>query len=300
MAMNLLDQLLNLAGLKLPEAKDRYDPSVYRQEVAKQDVISPTSAATETARAKKTSAKGKAGEELTGVAKYMAKKQQQEQPEPVEEVQETATEAKEPGLTGVAKYLAKLDREAQERAEAEAAAFANMSSVERYLARLEGKKIPVTTAKAKAPEKNETEKKPLTRVERYLSEQAGAAPTKTATSAAKPASKEPKPAAPAVAKAEKPVVAAKPAAPAKPAEEKKSKAAAPVNKESVSKAAPAGKLVDLTAKVVQCHAVTSRGVQCKNKTGLVSIEKTIDKQKYRFFACKLHDTDSFKPFPDLL
>lgn len=300
MAMNLLDQLLNLAGLKLPEAKDRYDPSVYRQEVAKQDVISPPSSATETARAKKTGAKGKAGEELTGVAKYMAKKQQQEQPEPVEEVQETAAETKEPGLTGVAKYLAKLDREAQERAEAEAAAIANMSGVERYLARLEGKKIPAPAAKPKAPEKKETVEKPLTRVERYLSEQTGATTAKTATSAAKPVPKEPKPAAPAVAKAEKPVVAAKPSAPAKPVEEKKSKPAATAVKEPVAKAAPAGKLIDLTGKFVQCHAVTSRGVQCKNKTGLVSLEKTINKQKYRFFACKLHDTDSFKPFPDLL
>ncbi|GAB4271930.1 MAG: hypothetical protein Kow0065_21380 [Methylomicrobium sp.] len=299
MAMNFLDQLLNLAGLKLPEGKERYDPSVYRQEVVKQD---DRSTATEAIRVKKTTDKPRGAEELTGVARYMAKKQQQEHPEVAEEVQE-ATAPTDEALTGVAKYLARLEQEAREKAQAEATAWANMSSVERYLARLEGRKPPESAdieAATPKDKEQEPEAKPLTRVERYLSEQSVKALTPTATKNQKVVDTTPT--------VSKPTVTVEPAAPqkvveanvatqSKPVEEKKHQPVQPIAKQAVVKEAKVDKPVDLTGKTEQCQAMTSRGVQCKNKTGLVVVEKAIDNRQYRFSVCKLHNTKAFKPFP---
>lgn len=301
MAMNFLDQLLNLAGLKLPEAKERYDPSVYiQQEDIKPAAIKSSTANAEPARANKTTQQEQATSELTGVAKYMAKQKQQEQPQAANEAQPDAGEPKTAQLSGVARYVAKLEQEAREKAEVEAAALANMSGVERYLARLEGKTVapPNQTPVTNTPE----EIKP-TRVERYLSSRIEKESAKTVAAPAKPVAKETKPAAKPVetqAKQPETAPASKQAQPAKPAEKKASKSSAPVKKEQEVKTAPSDKIIDLTVNGEQCHASTSRGKRCRRSTGLKVIERTIDGKKYRFYACPQHSNKNFIPSPELL
>ncbi len=295
MAMNFLDQLLNLAGLKLPEAKERYDPSVYIQEE-----IKPSVANAEPTRSNKTAQQEQATSELTGVAKYMAKQKQQEQPQAAQETQSNTDEPKTAQLSGVARYVAKLEQEAREKAEAEAAALANMSGVERYLAKLEGKNVappnqtPVTyTQKEVAP----------TRVERYLSSRIEKESAKTVATPAKPAVKETKAAAKPVVsevKQPEPTTVSKQEPPAKPAEKKASKPSAPVKKEPEVKTAPSDKIIDLTVNGEQCHATTSRGKRCRRSTGLKVIERTVDGKRYRFYACPQHNNKDFQPSPEIL
>ncbi len=295
MAMNFLDQLLNLAGLKLPEAKERYDPSVYRQEE-----IKPSAAKAEPARANKTAQQEQATSELTGVAKYMAKQKQQEQPQSAQETQPDAGEPKTAPLSGVAKYVAKLEQEAREKAEAEAAALANMSGVERYLAKLEGKTI---APPSQTPATNTQEEIKPTRVERYLSSRIEKESAKTVAAPAKPVAKETKAAAKPVetqAKQPEPAPVIKQAQPAKPTEKKVSKPSAPVKKGPEVKSAQTDKIIDLTVSGEQCHATTSRGKRCRRSTGLKVIERTIDGKKYKFYACPQHNNKDFQPSPDLL
>lgn len=294
MAMNFLDQLLNLAGLKLPEAKDRYDPSVYIQEESK-----PFGTDTGSVKVNKTAKKGEAGPELTGVAKYLAKKQQEENPKTIEETQTKADGSKKEQLSGVGRYLAKLEREAQENAEAEASALANMSGVERYLSRLEGKKI-IPPKQTNTPEKKEEAQ--LTRVERYLSKQTEQAPAKKVAAPVKPVVKKTiQEAVPVETQAKQPAPVEKQVqATAKPAEKKVSKPSAPAKKEPVVKAASSEKIIDLTVNGEQCHATTSRGKRCLRATGLSVIERTINGKKYKFFACPQHNNKNFQPSPELL
>ncbi len=296
MVMNFMDQLLNLAGLKLPQAKERYDPSVYIQEDSKPAAIKPSTVSTAPARANKTAKKEQATSELTGVAKYMAK----QQPQAAQGAQSDAGESKAAQLSGVARYVAKLEQEARVKAEAEAAALANMSGVERYLARLEGKTV---TSPNQTPVSNTQEEVKPTRVERYLSSRIQKEPAKTVTTPAKPVAKETKPATKSVepqAKQPVPAPVIKQAPPAKSAEKKASKPSAPVKKEPEVKTVPTDKIIDLTVNGEQCHATTSRGKRCRRSTGLKVIERTIDGKKYRFYACPQHNNEDFQPSPELL
>jgi|GEM_PF-940594 len=296
MAMNFLDQLLNLAGLKLPEAKERYDPSVYIQEDIKPAATKPSTANAEPARINKTSQKEQATSALTGVAKYMAK----QQPQAAQEAQPAEGGPKTAQLSGVARYVAKLEHEAREKAEAEAAALANMSGVERYLARLEGKTVAPLN---QTPVNNTPKAVTPTRVERYLSSRIENTSAKTIAAPAKPAAKETKTVAKPVehqAKQPEPTPASKQAPPAKPTEKKVSKPSAPVKKEPEVKKASSDKIIDLTVNGEQCHATTSRGKRCRRSTGLKVIERTIDGKKYRFYACPQHNNKDFQPSPELL
>lgn len=296
MAINFLDQLLNLAGLKLPEAKERYDPSVYIQEDIKPAAGKPSTANAEPARANKTAQKEQATSTLTGVAKYIAK----QQPQTANEAQSDAGEPKTAQLSRVARYVAKLEQEAREKAEAEAANLSNMSGVERYLARLEGKTV---APPSQTPVTNTQEEIKPTRVERYLSSRIEKKPAKTVAAPAKPVAKETKPATkPVEPQAKQPVPApvSKQAPPAKPAEKKVSKPSAPIKKEPEVKTAPTDKIIDLTVNGEQCHATTSMGKRCRRSTGLKVIERTIDGKRYRFYACPQHNNNDFQPSPELL
>lgn len=297
MAMNFLGQLLDLAGLKLPEAKDRYDPSVYIQEEIK-PADKPSTAGTEPSRVNTTTKNRQEASELTGVAKYLAKKHEQEHPETAEATPLKADEPKNAQLSGVARYLAKLEREAQEKAKAEAAALANMSGVERYLARLEGKKLTSVQQPASA---SKTEEVQLTRVERYLSKQTEQAPEKTTAAPPKAPTKEEAPSTAPVETQAKQVVTVNKQAPAnKTAEKQVSKPSTPIKKEPEAKTTPTDKVIDLTVNGEQCHATTSRGKRCRRSTGLKVMERTIDAKKYRLYACPQHNNKDFQASPDLL
>ncbi|MGR9115121.1 MAG: hypothetical protein ACU85E_05095 [Gammaproteobacteria bacterium] len=294
MAKSFLDQLLDMAGLKLPDAKGHYAPSVYRDEPKKEADTSGLSRV-EKYLQKKDAESEKASTELTGVAKYLAEKQQAEKEQAEAAASASVKSEGQEELTGVAKYLAKIEQESLEQAEAQAAALANMTGVAKYLARLEGGRKPV---QRQAETKQPTKQAPLSRVEQYLAKQkeapVSAQPVKTA-------SKEPQPApAPKAAPAEQ-----KAASPAKATQQKpaaaKSPEPAPVAEPKAAVAdKPASKLIDLAENAEQCQASTAKGSQCRRKANLEVIHKTIHKQKYKFAVCSQHNNSDFAPFSELL
>ena len=106
MAKSFLDQLLDFAGLKLPDSKGHYAPSAYRDEPSKAETSSGLSRV-EKYLQNKNAGTERATTELTGVAKYLAEKEQEEKEKAEAEAalakRRTATE-----MTGVARYLAPL------------------------------------------------------------------------------------------------------------------------------------------------------------------------------------------------
>lgn len=58
--------------------------------------------------------------------------------------------------------------------------------------------------------------------------------------------------------------------------------------------------INLSEGSNRCQAVTAKGTQCKRDTGLTTLERTIEKQKYRFAVCNQHKNQSFKPFAELI
>ncbi len=279
MAKSLLRQLLDITGLQLPNPGGQYHPSAYRDETVEKTQPSPApSAAQET-------------QQLTGVEKYLAKKN----PEPVEQ----PAAAPAPELTGVEKYLAQKQRQEQEKAEAEAAKLANMTGVARYLANLETNKRapadPAPTPAAPAPTK------PLTGVDKYLAKQRTAVKTVSKAKAAKPA-----PAAAVTSAPKTKAPAAKPSAaaskpPSQATMEKAVQPAKPKKKEPVKKPQPAAKkVINLAENAVQCQAATKKGSQCRRTTNLETIQQTVDNKKYTFAVCTQHNNDEFTPFAELL
>lgn len=240
MAKSFIDQLLNLAGIKLPDAQGHYSPSVYREEQSPHK---------ESSQAGKYQPKNSAGT-----------------------AQATA------GMTGVAKYLAKKQQEEQEKAKAEAAALADMTGVARYLAKLEGKVI-TSPGKTETAEHENTAN--LTSVEKYLAKQQTVAGT-------------PQP------KAAQPVAKAKAAEQKPEVEEKKAQPKQATEKHSPPAAKTPGKTINLAEDASQCQAATSKGTQCRRKTGLSTLEKTINHQKYKFAVCGQHNNKEFTPFAELL
>ncbi|MGR9052959.1 MAG: hypothetical protein ACU84J_09960 [Gammaproteobacteria bacterium] len=102
MAKSFLDQLLGLAGLKLPDGNGHYNPSVYKDETAAKakaqtKTVSDKPGLTGVSRYLAAKFPEKEVVELTGVAKYLAKHQKAE----------TGAAAPAEALTGVAKYMAK-------------------------------------------------------------------------------------------------------------------------------------------------------------------------------------------------
>jgi hypothetical protein len=272
MAKSFMDQLFDLVGLKVPDVHGHYSPSAYRDEQSTRELHRESSDAEKNQPA---------AAKLTGVARYLAANYPEEQTDVAQA--DAAGTAK---LTGVAKYLAKLQQEEQEKAEAEAAALAKMTGVARYLAKLEGQ-IAV------APSETETVAEPantanLTRVEKYLAKQQ-AAPSEIPQP--EPEAKAAPQAAEVKAPEQKPVVEEQKAQPKQEAEQKP--APAPAAKKT-------DEIIDLTENASQCQSTTSKGTQCRRKTNLETLEKTIDNQKYRFLACGQHHSEEFVPFAELL
>jgi len=273
MAKSFMDQLFDLVGLKVPDAHGHYSPSAYRDEQNTRELHK------ESSDAEKNQPAAQATAGLTGVAKYLANKYPEEQKDVAQA--EAAGTAK---LTGVAKYLAKLQQEEQEKAEAEAAALAKMTGVARYLAKLEGQIVTAPSEAKTVAEPANTAN--LTRVEKYLAKQ-----QITPSDMPEPEAKAAPQAAEVKAPEQKPVVEEKKAQPKQEAEKKPSPAPA---------AKKTDKIIDLAENASQCQSITSKGTQCRRKTNLDTLEKTIDHQKYRFLACSQHHSEEFVPFAELL
>ena len=267
MTQSLLDKLLDKMGLKLPDATGHYDPSVYRDEPAADKSIKGPSKP-RTARQEKSTGTKQATTELTGVAKYLAKKYPEIQKSPTQT--DTTTGA---GLTGVAKYLAKKQQEEKGKSEAEAKALNNMTGVERYLTKSKTANNPAPSNTASVEKEASAN---LTRVEKYLSKQNESAPA--------PAKPQPE----AVTETPKAKVIEKPSVKEEPKTQPK-----PVTEKKPT-------LINHADNATQCQAATLKGTQCRRKTKLEIIEKTINKQKYKFAVCSQHNNKDFVPLEELV
>lgn len=123
MAQNFLDKLLTLTGLKLPDTHNPA-PSIYRDDVSLEKKYNALSGVERYQQQKNTQS------ELTGTAKYLAKKQ---------------ADKKIEKLTSVDKYLAKKQLVFQEKSSAES----KMTGVEKYLFQLDANKKMITVEKVK-------------------------------------------------------------------------------------------------------------------------------------------------------
>lgn len=277
MAKSFLEQLLDMTGLKWPDANGHYNPSVYRDEpgtVETEKGQRPASTAQPKKSVRKSDEAPKGSTELTGVARYLAKKYPEIKPV---ELQKHSTDTT--ALTGVAKYLARKQQEEEESAEAKAAALAKMTSVERYLSKLDSKRTEaseVAAPKEASPAKS-------SRVEAYLARQKQAVPVVSHAQANVSASET----------AVKEVKAAAEVEQENAAQQKTEKHSTPPVK------APS-KLINLAESATQCQAATLKGTRCQRKTNLETIEKTINHQKYKFAVCTQHNNRDLTPFSELL
>ena len=62
---------------------------------------------------------------------------------------------------------------------------------------------------------------------------------------------------------------------------------------------PAG-IQNYFENATQCQAGTAKGSQCNRTANLTQINRTINKQKYRFAVCNQHNNPSFKPYQPLI
>jgi len=70
--------------------------------------------------------------------------------------------------------------------------------------------------------------------------------------------------------------------------------------ETDTKVKPADEIIDLKDDSQQCQASTAKGTRCKRKTMLEKAVISIDNKTYSVTVCKQHNTDSLKPFPELI
>jgi len=279
MAQNFLDQVLTITGLKLsPATQKPTPPPIYRDEVINTHTNSSEISSVERYQQKKNASTG-----LTGTAKYLAKKQQK-----------IAQEAAK--LTTVDKYLAKKQRAIQEKNKAEAARLANMTGVEKYLFKLEANKknLDKKTIVAKKIKKPSSVDEYVARqepvdvtkedVEVLTADADGQQENQTAPirqetkedDSQKRETEEPK----------DPVL--------------KDESQQQVAIETIPEQAETRDIINLTDKTTQCQAATVRGSQCRRKSNLKTVEKTIDGKTYQFLICSQHDNDAFVAFKNFL
>ena len=153
-----------------------------------------------------------------------------------------------------------------------------MTGVAKYLFNLKTQN-KATPAKKTAPEKKEKTVK-LSRVDMYLAKKQEPALEKHI---AKVSKKTPK---------EEPKIT--------PKVKEKVKAQAKNEKPAQITEKTTNKIIDLTEGATQCQAATLKRTQCSRKTSLETIERTINKQQYKFTVCSQHNIDSFKPFGEFL
>ncbi len=259
MAKNFLDKALNVLGLKSPNDTDYYDPSVYRAEVSFNEAPKPANTTKVERYQRKKNSSSTGAKKLSGVAKYLAEKQQ-----PAQETVTTEVADTEEKLTGVAKYLASKQQEEQ-------LGFEGMTGVAKYFflktghKQTIGTKIPVT--------QNEVTEK-LSRVDLYLAKKQGIKIKPKAITVTSSPKEELK---------------------VTPKTENAVKAP-PLKTQKTTKK----EIIDLSEGAIQCQAATVKRTQCSRKTGLETIELSINQKQYRFAVCNQHNKDSFSPFEILL
>lgn len=59
-------------------------------------------------------------------------------------------------------------------------------------------------------------------------------------------------------------------------------------------------ILNVSENATQCQASTAKGSQCNRSANLTHINRTINKQKYRFAVCNQHNNQSFKPYQSLI
>lgn len=293
MAKNFLEQILSLAGLKLPDAKGHYAPSVYRDEPKKEEGAGSGLSGVERYLQKKIASSMPATTELTGVEKYLAEKQKIAEAEAAV----LAKKNEEAEMTRVEKYLAKKQQEDKDMAKVEAVVLADMTGVAKYLARLQtGRK----TAQIKTEPAKKASAESLTGVDKYLAKHKESAPVVQQPKVIEQVAEESKPAPKAKAQEAKADVAVEASIQAKKVTAKAQGSETTGEEKSSAKEKPASKLIDLAENATQCQAATVKGTQCRRTTNLEVIHKTIHKQKYKFAVCSQHNNNQFTPFSELV
>ncbi len=291
MAKSFFAQILDLAGISLPDPNTQYDdPTKYRQTTATGSSTQPSSNLT---RVEQYLQKKNPQPKMTRVEQYLAKKQAARETAAIDETAVTTVEPDDSQLTGVARYLARKQA-AQKTAEPQekTAPSKPLTRVEKYLA--QKKTAPKKSQPAPAVKKTEASNK-TTAVDKYLSRKKSApapvpAAKKEMVETARPEDKQ----IIEVAETKAPVTESK----TKTAEKKPvEKAKAPVKKAG----APASKkpaIIDYAENADQCQAATQKGTRCRRKSNLEVLTKTINKQKYRFAVCHQHNNSDFTPFEE--
>ncbi len=233
MAKNFLDKAFNVLGLKSPNDSDYYDPSVYRAEVSISEAPKPSAPTKVELYQQKKNASSTEIKELSGVAKYLAEKQQ-----PTQETITTEVAVAEKKLSGVAKYLASKQQDEQ-------LAFNDMTGVAKYLYLKAGYKQII--APKKPVTQIEITENP-SRVDIYLAKKQGITLIPKAVTVKKNSSKEELKVMP---KTKDIMKASTP-----PKSEK-----APKPKEITKK-----EIIDLSDGVTQCQAATVKQSQCSRTT----------------------------------
>ena len=267
MVQNFLDKVLSLTGLKLPDTNNPA-PSIYRDEVSTEKKSNNLSGVEKYQRQKNTQP------ELTGTAKYLAKKQQQ-------------ADKKIEKLTSVDKYLAKKQQILQKKSRVEAKIFSKMTGVEKYLFKLDANKKVTTNEKVKVVAIEKTETTTQSSVEKYLAKQ-----KQTEAIVVTENIEEVEIEVEAVLDEEAVIIE----------ENVSEEIPAAVDEEDSEVEQEAGveietsEIINLAEGATQCQAATVRGSQCRRKSNLIVIEKMVAEQRYKFAICRQHDNDTFTPF----
>lgn len=59
-------------------------------------------------------------------------------------------------------------------------------------------------------------------------------------------------------------------------------------------------IIDLKDELNQCQASTAKGTRCKRATNLETTTVSIENKTYQLTVCKQHNTDTLKPFLELI
>lgn len=267
MATNFLDQVLNLTGLKLPDTESSSSPAIYKNDAHTEKRSESLTGVDRYQQQKQTNAS-----ELTGTAKYLAKKQQKFEEEAAK-------------LSSVDQYLIKKEKQIQDKAKADAAVLAKMTGVEKYLSNLAAHKKTITD---KIASKETIKAIKPSRVDEYLDKQ-------KQTVAVIPAKEKLEPGFTTEDEADNETSVVE--------EQTANETITPTKEASqslVETTATAEAVINLADDAKQCQARTTKGSQCQRKTGLEAIEKRVDGHDYKFAVCGQHNNDAFVPFEGFL
>ncbi len=265
MAQNFLDQILTLTGLKPPDTTNP-PPSIYRDDVSTEKKSNNLSGVERYKRQKNTPP------ELTGTAKYLAKKQQQ-------------ADKKIEKLTSVDQYLAKKQQLLQEKSNVEAKIFSKMTGVEKYLFKLNANKKMTTSEKVKVVAIEKIETATQSSVEKYLAKQKQTEAIVETENIAEVKIE--------AQSANETIIVEENLQEEIPATVNEDDLK--VEQETATKI-ETSEIINLAEGATQCQAATVKGSQCRRKSNLIVVEKTVDELRYKFAICRQHNNNAFTPF----